>query len=354
MKIDNDILLYFSQTALSPLHKVDRIDNSIIKIKVDNLLNTLPKSEYEEELNSEKWKWHYGEDYTEDKAKMIWLKNTLMSSINELRIKMLTDQQSSDRNSPYHLKQFNDISIDKNHLIDISSLFRKKPYPSQTFIIDNMKFALCQSIGGTNSSYWLAQSLKSLAHSGHTVYARLDPLMYNSYDKFEDVEYLMQVWGKDLHWENLTKIRNEEHGQWMPDLLGCTSSIRTDYIWKPTTKEIHLTIEELPKQDLIAARGSRYLHAIFDKGKKSFIHCDGATRIYDEDEFINRINFHLKEPEVIKIGKRVKIFDIKSTLSIGEFISVTCNFFVWNTDVIEYITKSKMTTHNKVHDDHVD
>lgn len=346
MKIDNDILTYFSQTDLSPIFKVDRIDDLIIKVKVDKLLNTLPKAEYEEVLNSEKWKWRFGKDYSEDRAKVIWLKQTLINAIDKLRINMLKIQASSDKPSPYHLEQFNDIAIDKDNLIDISSIFRNKPYSSQTFIIDDMKFALCQSIGGVNSSYWLARSLKSLAHSGHKVYARLDPLMYNSFNKFEDIEYQMQVWGKDLHWDKLTKIRSEEHGQWLPDLLGCITSLRTDYVWRPTAKEIHLTIEELPKIDLVDIRGSRYLHAIFDKNKMSFVHCDGAMRIFDEHELENRLNCHLKQPEVTKIGKRIKLFNIKSTLSIREVISLTCNFFVWNTDIIEYLTNSKMTIPN--------
>jgi len=341
MEIDTDILLYFSKTALSPIHKVDRITNAAVRNKVDKFLNNLPKSEYNEILDSKKWKCHYQENFTEDKAKEIWLKYKLIRSIDELRISKLKHQSDSKEITPYNLNLFDNIEIDKNQLIDISPIHIENPLPSQTFIIADMKFAICQSIGGTNSSYWLAHCLKSLIHSGHTVYARFDPLMYNSIASFDDMEYRMQVWGKDLDWNKLSNIRRPEHGQWIPDMLECSSSIRTDYVWKPTGKEIHFTMEELPTQESIETRGSRYLHAIFNISMNVFVHCDGATRIYNKDEISKRLTFHLKESEVIKIGVRVKIFDIKSELTIGEFISVACNYFVWNYDVIDYLTNSK-------------
>ena len=65
----------------------------------------------------------------------------------------------------------------------------------------------------TNSSYWIAQSIKILLRSGHKIFGRLDPLLFNSSKDFDDIEYRMRVWGRDLDWNVLKGIRTEDHGQ---------------------------------------------------------------------------------------------------------------------------------------------
>lgn len=65
-------------------------------------------------------------------------------------------------------------------------------------------------------------------------------------------------------------------------------------------------------------------------------HCDGALRIYDQDEIKIRQRFHVRQPEVRKIGKRVKLFLINDEIDQELFMSLATNFFMWNEDAINY------------------
>lgn len=100
---------------------------------------------------------------------------------------------------------------------------------------------------------------------------------------------------------------------------------------------ISFSCEELPNPNCINQRGSRYLHAFFDKNSGNFIHCDGAIRIYSENEIYKRLNHELKSNEVRKIGKRIKLFRIEGNIPKEKFISILSSFFYWNYDLIKYI-----------------
>jgi hypothetical protein len=338
MEIDEEIIDYFSKSAMDPIHKVDRITDSTILLKVNQLIEKLPLEYYGELMNSSKWKFIYGDKLNDHASKILWLKFNLSKLINESRIKLLNSESSSSRPTPYNLEIFNNWDLDKHSLIDLSIFDNSfQSMIGQGFVFEDIKFSLLQSIGGTNSSYWIAQSIKILLRSGHKIFGRLDPLLFNTSKDFDDIEYRMRVWGRDLDWNVLKGIRTEDHGQWFPDSLSSATILKTDYVWKPLGSEVHFTIEELPKVDFINTRGSRYLHAIYSKDSDYFIHCDGAVRVYDNIEHKHRLNWHLKDNEVRKVGKRIKLFDIKSQLTVGEFVSICANFFIWNEDVIEYL-----------------
>jgi hypothetical protein len=72
------------------------------------------------------------------------------------------------------------------------------------------------------------------------------------------------------------------------------------------------------------------------------MHCDGAMRIYSDEELNRRLDYHVKDTEARKVGKRVKIFQYESNENMGieidhdTFCQLTINFFVWNDDVQLY------------------
>lgn len=86
------------------------------------------------------------------------------------------------------------------------------------------------------------------------------------------------------------------------------------------------------------------MHAIFKKQTGGIKHCDGAIRVYDEIELSQRCQFHIKHPDVRKVGTRVKIFQFDSKenngdeLSNDDFSNVAPCFFVWNDDIQSYFS----------------
>lgn len=115
----------------------------------------------------------------------------------------------------------------------------------------------------------------------------------------------------------------------------CDYSI-TDYVWHIKENEIHFTCEELLAMGNCIIRGSHYFHAIFSKATGFITHCDGAIRIYNENELVDRMRFHVRSADARKVGKRVKIFQTNDFLTHEEFSQLVMSFFVWNQDVFSY------------------
>ena len=107
MEIDEEIIDYFSKSAMDPIHKVDRITDSTILSKVNQLIEKLPLEYYGELMNSFKWKFIYGDKPNDHASKILWLKFNLSKLINESRIKLLNSESSSSRPTPYNLEIFN-------------------------------------------------------------------------------------------------------------------------------------------------------------------------------------------------------------------------------------------------------
>ena len=183
-----------------------------------------------------------------------------------------------------------DLPIDKNGLIEIHN-----------FLPDNLGllrgdfvFRLSPSLDSFNSSYWLFDLVLKEAFANKINFKlRLDPLIIMPKEDYHPMLFKMWVYGIKLDWDRIKKLKNEEHGQWMPDRLSSPYEV-TDYVWSPSKNEIHFTCEELPKKEHLHIRGSRYFHAIFDIKTGKIIHCDGAMRFYTEEEYIYRRNYHVR------------------------------------------------------------
>ena len=172
-------------------------------------------------------------------------------------------------------------------------------------------------------------------HKGVSKSIRLDPLSVQPRDKYRGAEYRMWVYGVPLDWDQVSSLREDLHGRWMPDdplSIGCSF---TDVVWSPRSGEVHFVCEEVPSPDQIYERGSRYLHAIFLPEEGHFIHVDGAVRYYSVDQMDSRLKTHVRKAG--KAGQRVKIFRVEGAISTELWSALASSFFVWNQDVVRYV-----------------
>ena len=293
------------------LTNIDSTDMStfIVEHEVDKFLET--SSDYEKEALT-----HY-------------LIYRIQTQIASDRLSALTD--NAPRPKPYDSKNLINLDIDKNNLVDIGSF----NLGSGGFKYNDYIYNLTPVTNGSNSSYWLTQALIKYAEEGLPFKIRLDPFIEIAAAEYNPMMYKMHVYGKELDWARLSSLQSIEDGKWLDEKPYSNIGI-TDFVWIPSQTEVHFTCEELPKAKSISVRGSRYFHAIFDKKSKKITHCDGAIRIYDHDSFDKRSQYHVKNSEVTKIGKRVKIFQVDSPISEEVFGYLITNFFVWNYDIMGY------------------
>lgn len=245
--------------------------------------------------------------------------------------KLIEIQKNGKLGAPYNSDNLSSLNIEENNLISIKDF---SIYPTG-FEFNNYIYHLTPVTNGSNSSYWISETINSLANTKNLNFrVRLDPFIEIPVKEYSPTMYKMTIYGKPLDWERLKLLREDEHGRWMNDDI--SKGNITDFVWRPDNDELHFTCEELPNLDEIEYRGSRYFHAILDKNTGFVKHCDGAIRIYTDSELTYRLNYHVRNPEVRKIGKRVKIFQLDETISQNDFALLVTNFMVWNHDVIDY------------------
>lgn len=247
------------------------------------------------------------------------------------RLKLLSSVE--DRPLPYSSGNLKEVELDEHYLMP-TNLFTGNPFG---WIYNEYGYELCPATGASNSSYWTGNAIVKIAKEKKVVFrARLNPFIEKPLGDYRPMQFRMTVYGVPLDWKKLKQLQTDDFGQWMNEKEYGDHSF-TDYVWHPDKDEIHFTCEELPKENEIAYRGSRYFHAIFDKATGLITHCDGAIRIYTEDELAYRKQFHVRQAPVRKMGKRVKIFQIdKTKLDHEDFALLAKSFFVWNDDVQRY------------------
>jgi len=330
-------LTYFEKQQMLAFHKVSEIYDDTYHAIHDQLISDL-KSISAADIEDFAARYHYlferssDEDRDMDIRKMFF-EYEIARTVAKKRLKILESTEKVVRQSPYDLEDFSGVSIDEHGLVSVKEL------ESDHFSLHKNGYAyqLLPCLDQFNSSHWLGLLiLKETFSNGRNFKIRLDPLMREPDETFRPYLALMQLYGKKLDWNRLKSLQSEDFGQWLGDGLSTSSILTTDYVWRPEKHEVHFTCEEIPKPECIAMRGSRYLHAIFDKRTGNITHCDGALRIYDQTEIEIRQKFHVRQPEVRKIGKRVKLFLIDDEIDQELFMSLATNFLVWNEDAIAY------------------
>lgn len=275
-------------------------------------------------------------DRYEDKdlgRRVYYLIYKLQKDIQSERIARLIEDDGIPE--PYGSENLSGVAQDKHHLIKSS----KFDLSHSRFQRNNFVYELPPTNGASNSSHWIFQTIiNCIKDSGLVFKVRLDPFREIHADSYSPLMYKMLVHGKPLNWGKLLALRNDEFGQWFNE----QDNSFTDYIWAPKDDEIHFTCEEYPSYSYKEINTSRYFHAIFNKETGAIKHCDGAIRVYENHELESRKGFHVRQADVRKVGKRVKIFQFDSKdnqdneLSQDDFSQLAVNFFVWNSDVQEY------------------
>ncbi len=331
---------YFSRSLLDPMFEVfEVLDNNNHpeneRLKID--LNTIDKIDLEKYVIKNHIDFHL--DRVENKdigRRAYYFVHKLHKDIARIRIKKLLD--INDRPAPYNSSNLGGLFIDKNHLAPIDQF----SIDNYGFEKGNLVYTLCPILEQSNSSYWIFIAiLKFTKEKKINFKIRLNPFIEIPLNDYQPMFYKMLVHGKPLDWKKLLSLRNDDFGQWFDEKEYNRMGF-TDYVWSPKDNEVHFTCEELPKYNFKGIKSSRYFHAIFNKNTGGIKHCDGAIRIYSNNELSNRAKFHVKDAEVRKVGKRIKIFQYESKENMDKeidqdtFCQLVTNFFVWNDDVQLY------------------
>jgi len=330
-------LKYFSESLSAPIYEVFEVfDNSEHFIHSDllNDLNQIDSEELEEFVKRENIDFHIRDTQNLDISRRCWfLAELLDKKIAEKRLIALVNREK--RPLPYNSENLKDVFINDNELVCMSIL----KINHFGFFYNDFAYRLCPSTGADNSSYWLFLELSRLfLKKGKSFNIRLDPFIEKPLSEYYPMRYKMAVYGKPLDWSRLQTLHSDDFGQFMNE-REYGDFVFTDYVWHCAGTELHFTCEELPKLEYCKYRGSRYFHAIFDKSTGNIIHCDGAIRIYNEEELSKRMDVHVRNPEVRKVGARVKIFQTNDILDNEDFTKLITCFFVWNEDVWNYFDK---------------
>lgn len=232
--------------------------------------------------------------------------------------------------APYSSSNLENLTILENNLVSSSDFTSF----GAAFKYGDYVYHLSPSTDASNSSYWISESIGELIFTKKINFKiRLDPFVEKHIDEYSPMMYKMTIYGTKLDWEKLLTLKEDDHGRWMSERQ---DTQWTDYVWRPEKEEIHFTCEELPNVNEITYRGSRYFHAIFDKNTGLIKHCDGAIRIYNQYEYQERLNFHVRNAEVRKTGIRVKLFQVDQEIDKFDFMKLVTSFMVWNQDVFDY------------------
>ena len=137
----------------------------------------------------------------------------------------------------------------------------------------------------------------------------------------------MIVYAKPVNWDGISRLKELHDGQMRTDNPGENGKL-TEFLWEPRDDGIHFVCEELPSARCVDYRGARYLHAIYDPGKRSVIHFDGALRIYTALQLEERRKRHLRHAG--KAGIRMKVFRTDQLIDRETFSLSAQAFFVWN------------------------
>ncbi len=331
---------YFSSSLLDPLYSVYRVlDDKAHKLNgslADDLNSISPEEldRYFEENNMD----HYVRSIQNrdlERRAFFYVKE-LWKLIPELRIHELLSEE--ERPKPYNSPNLGNLVLDKNKLVNILDF----EFENLGLKKGSKIYNLCPMLYASNSNHWIQQALIENAKLYDMfIRIRLDPLIEISQENYCPMHYRMHVYGKPLDWKSIKSLKTDLFGQWFNEKDYVRHGF-TDYVWSPKNNEINFTVEELPKYSNEELRISRYFHAIFDKSSGSFSHCDGGIRLFNPEEYQYRIKYHIKDPEVRKIGVRIKIFQFDSCNNSNEllnhniFTEFVTNYFVWNDDLLKY------------------
>ncbi|UCF79075.1 MAG: hypothetical protein JSW03_02130 [Candidatus Eiseniibacteriota bacterium] len=329
------VLDYFASDPLGPLLVLPRVvDDSEhpIAYAINEQLALFPTDFIETVKIDRRFLFYWGHVThveLDRKARMWVLLHLLSSEIPKARLKALRVQSSTQRPSPYNHVALSDLRLSGDFLVPL----REFRLDHGALIRNDYAFTVLCPVESPNSQHWLLQALagERLVESS---WVRLDPMIVRPAAEFPRMSYRMWWWGRQVDWNTICKETLETTGRWFPGPWTVPSEF-TEYVFSPRDGEMHLRIEEFPKEHQIESRGSRYFHAVYDVTRNLMTHLDGAVRIYQDTE-----SWHLRKCghlwDAGKIGSRVKVFRIDRAIAPESFGPVCSNYFVWNLDIARF------------------
>ena len=137
----------------------------------------------------------------------------------------------------------------------------------------------------------------------------------------------------DPNYTGLTVVGRE-----FPNSLDQYPLIKTEFLWKTNAgKNIKtLEIEELscPKKPHDKWHVNRYAHVERDMENKTIQHFDGAVKIYNRNEYSDRISTSM--PNNSRPSHYIKLFRVDGSINFENWISMLSMFFKGNEMVIEH------------------
>lgn len=112
----------------------------------------------------------------------------------------------------------------------------------------------------------------------------------------------------------------------------------TEFSWYNDRRSHTFECEEITTQPSVGVSeeqyGFRYIHSIYEHDKHSIVHFDAAIKLYNEEEYVNRLDQTLD-----KVDKNIsytKLFRIDGSIDVSEWKRLCVLFMQGNTLVSEY------------------
>ena len=330
--IPEDVIEYFGCSCVPSLFLITRIEED--NKKVNNAVNDL-LSQVEEAIANSSSEYQplvaRVNGLPLEQAKFSIASVLINEALAKKRISILSNVNAKPI-KPYEHKDLSGIKVNNDGLVKLKEFDLQSPVHGMGR--GSTVFQILPSIlSATNSMYWAYDDLVDLNPNAE-IHIRVDPLLIQSAAEFKPYIQKMLVYGKPLDWKSISKLKTPIHSRWRPD-PGWQDDVEfTDLVWFPCDEGIEFICEEIPKTNTNSFRASRYFHSILNPDTLTFGHCDGAIRIYSDEEISERCRTHVRN--IGKIGKRIKIFLVNSDITNNDWTSLVCAFYIWNNDIQNY------------------
>jgi hypothetical protein len=195
---------------------------------------------------------------------------------------------------------------------------------------------------GSNINDRLIATLLSVAERpGNTLHLAIDDRRIapaSEVPRFFEEDYwwgppLTEEWLDDPHQVGRT-VHEDPEGE--ESLLGF---LRFEVYWRMASdSEKVVQMEEIvatSQEHICDYRLLRYLHAIRDTAARTFTHCDGAVRAYDDPTFESRSQNEIARS--IQANRYRKVFRIDGSITTAEWSDIVAKWFRHNSLVTEYL-----------------
>jgi hypothetical protein len=331
LSVPEDVFNFFAADPVGPMGTIltaDEIESPIF-LSLDRFLKSIPSDIVADTRRNKEFLFFWEKAVDVDRMARIWVAERFLSDeIARRRLFLLRNENSCTRPAPYSEPALADLAVDEEGLVPLSSF----TFDGSRLIRNGYAFTVFCTTASPNSTYWLINALRN-AESSNDISVRLDPFLFGPEQGFPAMFYKMWLYGRPLDWERISRIREPEHGRWLPE-YGSDHRQFTDFCWDPRDREIHFLCEELPKGSRVECEAARYLHAVYIPSTSDTVHLDGALRLYTVDELENRTSLHIRNCG--KRGLRKKIFRTYSPISRNRLSEIAQAFYVWNEDVRGY------------------